>query len=335
MNYIDHKYLMIVSVYLQGFKSAGKNLYNCRCPLCGDSTKNKSKRRGYFFAKDQSLIYKCHNCNASMSFYNFLAHFHSEILSQYKFEKFKSKNEPSVFDEPVKKIEKDASDVLSVCDKITELQEAHHARVYVEGRKIPQKHLKNLYYINNINKITKKIEAYKDKNYPSFDAIVIPFFDEEKKLTHVQFRFLDGDMRYMTLEIIETKKIWGLDTVDFNKHVYITEGPFDAMFIENSLACAGASILSESKYLLEKCLKGFTIVFDADYRTNKAVYNQMKTAVDTGHTVVFFDKYFSGKDVNDAVLAGMGSDELMEYLKNNSKTGLMAKLALTEFKPPT
>ena len=37
-------------------------------------------------------------------------------------------------------------------------------------------------------------------------------------------------------------KVYGLDRVDFNKTVYITEGPFDSLFIDNAIAMAGADI---------------------------------------------------------------------------------------------
>ena len=40
----------------------------------------------------------------------------------------------------------------------------------------------------------------------------------------------------------EQPKIFGLDRIDTNKSIYITEGPFDATFIKNSVAMAGSDI---------------------------------------------------------------------------------------------
>ena len=37
-------------------------------------------------------------------------------------------------------------------------------------------------------------------------------------------------------------KVYGLNRVDLNKTVYITEGPFDSMFIDNAIAMAGADV---------------------------------------------------------------------------------------------
>ena len=46
MDLIDSKYIGLVSVRLEKFKRVKADLYNCRCPICGDSQKNKTKTRG-------------------------------------------------------------------------------------------------------------------------------------------------------------------------------------------------------------------------------------------------------------------------------------------------
>ncbi len=72
MDLIDSKYINLVSARLDKFKRVKPNLYNFRCPLCGDSQKHKNKARGYFYQVKTNTNYKCHNCGASMSFNNFL-----------------------------------------------------------------------------------------------------------------------------------------------------------------------------------------------------------------------------------------------------------------------
>ena len=47
--YIDKKYVNMLSSSLEKFKWKKNNLATCRCFKCGDSKKNKSKTRGYFF----------------------------------------------------------------------------------------------------------------------------------------------------------------------------------------------------------------------------------------------------------------------------------------------
>ena len=49
MDLIDNKYIGLLSTRLQKFKKVKANLFNFRCPLCGDSQKNKNKTRGYIY----------------------------------------------------------------------------------------------------------------------------------------------------------------------------------------------------------------------------------------------------------------------------------------------
>ena len=56
MDIIDSKYIGLVSSRLEKFKRVKPNLYNFRCPICGDSQKHKNKARGYFTNTKQILI---------------------------------------------------------------------------------------------------------------------------------------------------------------------------------------------------------------------------------------------------------------------------------------
>ncbi|SVD84093.1 uncharacterized protein METZ01_LOCUS436947, partial [marine metagenome] len=60
--YTDQKYVGLISPRLDRFKQVRPNLWNSRCPICGDSQKNKAKKRLYIYAKLQDLFVKCHNC---------------------------------------------------------------------------------------------------------------------------------------------------------------------------------------------------------------------------------------------------------------------------------
>ena len=72
MDFIDVKYINLVSSRFQKFKKIKHNLYNFRCPICGDSQKNKNKARGYLYQVKNNTNFKCHNCGVNISFNNFL-----------------------------------------------------------------------------------------------------------------------------------------------------------------------------------------------------------------------------------------------------------------------
>ena len=88
MDSIDEKYLTLLSGRIEKLKKIRLGVYNCRCPLCGDSKKNKSRTRGYFYQKRNNTNYKCHNCGASLSFNNFLKEFDSSLHASFVLDKY-------------------------------------------------------------------------------------------------------------------------------------------------------------------------------------------------------------------------------------------------------
>ena len=88
MNLIDSKYIGLISSRLQKFKRVKPDLYNFRCPVCGDSKKHKNKARGYLYAVKADMNFRWHNCGASMTFSNFLKEIVPNIHNQYVFERF-------------------------------------------------------------------------------------------------------------------------------------------------------------------------------------------------------------------------------------------------------
>ena len=77
-----------MSGQLQLFKKKN-NVYNFRCPYCGDSKKDKFKARGYLLEKKGNYNYFCHNCGISRKFSKFLQENNGELYQQYILEKLK------------------------------------------------------------------------------------------------------------------------------------------------------------------------------------------------------------------------------------------------------
>ena len=90
MDLVDSKFIGLVSSRLTKFKRIKSDLYNFRCPICGDSQKNKSKTRGYLYSVKADMNFRCHNCGALMTLSNFLKEIDPVIHKQYVFERFKN-----------------------------------------------------------------------------------------------------------------------------------------------------------------------------------------------------------------------------------------------------
>jgi len=336
--WVDHKYMGLLSSHLQLFKRKTKDLYNFRCPVCGDSQKNKFKARGYLMAKRDKLVFYCHNCGASKSMYDFVQHLDPELHKQYVMETYEEKNSSKKkkidFKPDISRFTKPkymTNSELKNLKKISQLQPDHKAKVYVDGRKIPTKYHAKLFYCPNffgwINTIVKN--KFDDKAL-ALDGprLVIPFIDEEQNVIGVQGRALDqSNLRYITIMFDEAKpKIFGLDTVDLNKKMYILEGPIDSMFVDNSIAMAGSDgDLSR----FDACRTVF--VYDNEPR-NKDIVNKVEKQLRNDSSVFIWPDNVVHKDINDCVLAGMSAKQIMDMIESNTYKSLKGRLRLNDWK---
>ena len=353
MDYIDSKYIRIISSHLDKFKSVGPNVYNFRCPICGDSHKDKTKARGYLFDKGDKVLYHCHNCGSPdvRSLQKLIEFLSIDTYKEYRYERFGAKytqyKAPEVDDEEFKtdtsrfkqKVESTES-ILSVCQKLSELPDDHKARKYLKDeRQMYDEEIDKMYYLKDINLLTNQLEKYKEKKFFRYDCILIPFADFEGIINCIQLRILDkkSELRYLTLYLNEdkSKAIYGLDHIDVEKTTYMCEGPFNSSFIENGIACAGATQSSKLNYIKDY-VKDLVLVFDPDYRTNPHVRAPMEKAIRDGYKVVIYDEVFgSDDDINDVVIRNKWTrSQLMDYLKSRTFQGLQAKLKLSEYTKP-
>jgi transcription elongation factor Elf1 len=243
--YVDKKYIALASVKLDRFKQKSEFLWNFRCPYCGDSSKNKIKARGYVYRKKSDLFFMCHNCGVSTTLGRMLKHVDPGMYSRYNMEKYQAGTTNRAIEEPdfdlpeishVKKIEFDLPAISSLAPN-------HPARQYLDSRKLPKEAYNNIFFSSDYKALSDVVCQYKDKPVLRNDErIAIPFRDVDGTLLGVQGRALgDSKVRYILIKVSEdSKKIFGLDKVDFSKPVYVVEGPFDAMFLENSLAMMDA-----------------------------------------------------------------------------------------------
>lgn len=324
MSFIDLKYINIISPRLEKFSKKKDYLYNFRCPYCGDSKKNKNRARGFFFLKKSDMVYKCHNCGVGRTLANFLKDMDITLHDEYVMERYKrgltgkgtnTASPKFEFEKPVFS----RTENLRNLQKISELNKEHPAREYLANRHIPEKYYSTLYYAEDFNQWAGTTNKFKE------DRIVIPLLDSNGKMIGYQGRSLqkDATLRYITIMVDESHpKIFGLDRVNFNKKVYVTEGPFDSYFIRNAIAMCGSDV-DLSNFDCE-----FIYTFDNEPRSREIVA-RIETAIKNKSTVVIFPKTIKEKDLNDMALAGHDVQNLVEC---NNYQGLEATIKLNEWK---
>jgi transcription elongation factor Elf1 len=134
MDFVDVKYINLISHRFQKFKKVKNNLYNFRCPICGDSQRSKSKARGYLYQEKNNTNFKCHNCGVSISFNNFLKQIDPNVYKQYTFEKFKEGHSGKNFVVEEPKFKFDAPQFKPKLD-LPKASENADALQYLESRK--------------------------------------------------------------------------------------------------------------------------------------------------------------------------------------------------------
>jgi|LakMenE18May11ns_1017448.scaffolds.fasta_scaffold9911666_2 transcription elongation factor Elf1 len=327
--FIDIQYAQMLSGRLEHFKIKHTNPYkiNFRCPICGDSTKNRSKARGWLLERDNKFSYYCHNCGASQSFNFFLKTVDPLLFNDYITEKFVANTHTKDTKEVnTEQFKSEAvtfnSDPLKKIKKISQLEHDHPVKRYILKRQIPSHQHYRLYFapkfkawINEI--IPDKFDPEKiGKDEP---RLVIPFLDENGKCFGVSARSFDPKttLRYISILFDNRPKIFGLDKVNLNEPYYIVEGALDSMFLSNAISMNGAEGNGNSAN------ENAIYVFDAEPR-NKEIHSRMEKVIKNGHKICIWPSDVPGKDINEMILNGL--KEVEKVIEDNTYKGLQAEL---------
>ena len=321
MDLIDSKYIGLVSSRLSKFKRVKPNLYNFRCPICGDSQKQKNKARGYLYGIKANTNYKCHNCGASMSLNNFLKQIDAVLHKQYTMEKFKDGHaggrnfvveEPKLVFEPPK---------FKPKVDLPKASENPQAKQYLENRKLDST---KFYY-------TDKFKAWSNSHKYTFDdltydepRIIIPLI-YQNTLIGFQGRSLGPNkVKYITVMLNEeAPKVYGMDQIEKGRSVYVVEGPFDSTFVNNSIALCGSDGDIEH-------LKAYDLIYAYDNEPrNKEIVSRIERCIRNDKRVVIWPNNIRQKDINDMVLSGYN---VMSIIEENIYSGLEAQVQFNNWK---
>ncbi len=343
MSFLDVKFINMISSRLTRFSWKKYNqLATCRCPICGDSKRNKSKTRFYFYEKKGGFFVKCHNCDFGTTLSKFLEQFDRGIHEQYTLEKYRSgttgrnESEPEYkFSEP--KFGKCRASTETVereplcvgLSSLSELQEDHPAVAFLLGRQIPRDKHHLLYFAPNFRVWAKTIDP--DMQLGNEPRLIIPII-HEGKLIGANCRSFDpkSTSRYITLrkEKSEDRMWFGLDRVDSTRPVVVVEGPLDSLFLPNAVAIIG---LGKCATLPKELGSDPIFALDNEPR-NKELVKTMQELVDNKRTLCIWPDTIKEKDINEMVLAGAQSCDILNTILQNSCNGSTATLRLSKWR---
>jgi len=329
-SYVDLDYISKVQPRLQQFKRKKDYLFNFRCPVCGDSKKSKTKARAYLYRVKNDMFFKCHNCGQGQNLANFIKFVDPKLYESYLLERYK-KSAPATpkpeFDfKPTKFKDQTPIDDLK---SIKDLPEDHPARLYCDNRKIPEKCFDKLFLSDKFMTLVNEVKPNTYKVIKDHPRLIIPFYDTTGKVFAFQGRAFGKEQpKYLTIKLDENKqKVYGLDKVNFQQPIYITEGPIDSLFIDNCLAAGGADLFLKNKIPNDQ----ITYIFDNEPR-NKEIVKRMYKVIEQNFNVVIWPEDLQLKDVNDMILSGLTKLQLQDIISNNTYSKLSALTKLNYWK---
>jgi transcription elongation factor Elf1 len=334
MLFVDVKFASMLGPHLRNFKQKKDYLWNYSCPVCGDSSKNKLKARGFIYKVKSDLFVKCHNCGYGTNIGNFIKFVNSNLYDEYVLERYKSGalryNDHKDINEvdtrfadtkPVMLLEDDSLKDVTRLDK---LKETHPAVKYAIKRQIPRDKWHLLYFCTKFKKWTNSVVYKFSKEDEDHPRLIFPFFNTAGKMYAFSGRaFGAEEPKYYTVKLDENaEKVYGLDRIDYGKHVYVVEGQVDSLFLPNCIAVAGASFDLPT---IQKIKTNCTIVMDNEPR-NKDIVKQLAKYIEEGYNVCMFPDTVLEKDINEMVLAGRTIEQVLEIINTNSFQGMEAQL---------
>ena len=353
--YIERKFLGFVSSKLEQFKQKNTDLYNFRCPYCGDSQKNKLKARGYVYRKSNDYFFICHNCGKSTTFAKFLEYIDGTTYKQYILERYSTGetgygsnikkpdfeqlkgNAYARFQSSLNNSRGDSAESEKLERtwrafahySINNLPEEHYARAYIKNRKIPANFWNEILFVPKFKDfLDEEFPEHSKDEVPNDDRVVLLYTNEKGEITNIAGRALsDTKIRYVTVKVSDEKKVFGLHRVQKENRIYIVEGQFDSFFLPNSVASGDSNLGGVAAIFPEL---DTLLVYDNEPR-NRDIVKQIEKSIDKGYRVCLFPESVKGKDVNDMIQDGLTSEEITSIIDSNTVNGLEAKLKFTHW----
>lgn len=309
-----------------GFKRTNSYTWNGRCPLCGDSQKNKSKKRGYIYNFGQTLNYACHNCGASTSFEKFLKNQNEVLYREFKLETLKDSGQAVKEIDDLSKYKTKIPENLksSWLELMTPVSEDAEVVKYLKSRQIPESKWNCLYVTDTYRELVNGLANLygvdlSETKIPNDRRLVIPFVRDGAP-SYIQGRTLtDSSIRYITTQLLNDFKIFSSSKVDESKDIFVFEGPLDSLFIENSCATADADLKKAAQVYPKNKL---VLCFDNEPRSHIAC-SKIESALREGYRVVIPSYSEEYKDINEAFKAGIDVQRICEQYQFAGASGLL------------
>lgn len=219
---------------VEGIEVRGRKIL-FRCPICGDSEKVKSKKRGFLITNmNGNGAMGCHNCGYKSSFGKFLKKENNELYRKWIQDVFVgmslddsvAKSNEEYSEEPEMEAEVVDYSLFLPLAKVSDSVIYRMAMMFICERKIPRKFARHFLYCQ-------------EGKYAN--RIIIPHYNKDMTYTHFEARDLRPRpwIKYLYPENWKPSN-YNLPHLDLGDDYFVFEGVIDSLFMDNSAACGGA-----------------------------------------------------------------------------------------------
>lgn len=308
------------------FKQIEKYKFNFRCPICDDSKKSIYKSRGYAIShkKKDSLFVYCHNCGYQNGFFYFLKDLKDKgLIDNFSFDSYVFNNK-TYEDETIIIDEKESEFVIKenrYLINVNRLKKNNIIHEYLKYRRIDERFFDDIYFSINFKKlINEKYITDKYKTDIDIPRIVFPIVDD--KLIGFQGRCLSNESkyRYLNVKLNENSNfIYRQKNIDENKIVFVTEGIFDCLVLDNSISMLGSN-------LSNNVLREFkNVIFIYDNEKGNEILRKYEKIIEMENVGLFiWPKRIKYKDVNEWAIRE-GKENIENTIIKNSYFDVLRK----------
>lgn len=306
-----------------------------RCPVCGDSQKNKNSKRLHLYIKNNETRINCFNGDCEVNnktTYGFLKSFYPNLLENYKRENFiqnlntlSGTESEDVFAGIAENINKSTQPpnnqqikpvvTHNLFEYFENILEHDEALSYLAKRGFDYFNSKFEWYFG------KQDLRIGDKLYKLTNSLIIPLYYEEEMYGFYSRNIHNKEFfTYMPEQNIGYK-IFNWFQIDKDKETFIFEGIFDCLSMkeDNIIALMGAKIPDERLKELKKPI----FVLDND---KTGILNSIEYAK-KGYTVYIQPDIYKEKDMNELML-NHPELNISKMIRENLYSGISAEIRL-------
>lgn len=325
--YVSQQFL----IYAGYARRKPSGLYEGGCPICREGKSWGTKRRLFYIPKYDNI--HCKNCHSSWNPRQWI----TQVSGKSYFE----------INDEAKDYEYIPIELLRGSD-IT--QKVNMEPLPLDAINLSDKQQLKFYKNNKVVKeclaFIKKRRIDKAVNKPDNyyislkdmvhkNRLCLPFTNDVGEIEFYQTRsFLknpDDELPKYLGKCGGDKTLFGMDRISEDiDHIFIFEGPIDAMFVKNGVAIAGVDITSNQKTALLQYPFHTKIWVLDNQHVDKTALEVSKKLIDDGETVFIWPKITCVKDINDICVRKKLNELPTTFIVENSFSGIKAKFQLSK-----